>query len=651
VKISSFRKLIGALAGIALAGGILSLRADSPPPADGDSDQQAPSLLLMHNFQGYTPLAPSAAASAAPAPAVPSPSSTLPAAKPVPAPAPETPPAIHPLDRTHDEQPLNAQLGQLKGIVILGSYKEFKSEGVGNVHGLDIVGPSFLKPHKAMLSVWLSDFVGKPLGTNALSHMQTYLIRACRQLDHPVVDVYYPEQEIIDGVVQVIVYEGKVSRVEVVHLDKKKWFKDSTLTRRIHLKPGGSISQKTLIGDLEKLNRDPQFLEVGAFYKQATWGADETNSGSTDIGLTVKERFPLRVFAGYDNYGLKVLGENQIFGGFNYGNLFGVMDQLNYQYTTDVELRSLQAHTASFLDPLPWGHTLTIFGGYNFVQADLSKIGFANLRNDGYTYQLGIRYIVPLPHWWGLDHDISAGYDFKSADTAIEFGQVSFSPFAAEIDQFTLSYRARLTDKLGYSQMTMNGYYSPGGLLGRNADANFSSFHKGLKSDYYYGRVDGERAFNLPFGLWLRGKMGYQNSSTGLLPSEEVYLGGESILRGYPEDIESGDQGYYATVELHSPLIRTGNLTGQKNLPGQPVDGDVLDVFGFFDYGAVDAVAPNTSGFVSLDSIGAGLSYHVSQNLKADFTYGFQLKHLPASTPTALSQDHSRADVSATVAF
>ena len=549
------------------------------------------------------------------------------------------------------EEAINASLRQLNGIIILDSYEDFKPEGAGGIQGVDIKGPAFLKDHKIALSVCTSNSLGKPLTLSALDRLQVDLIRLCRKLDRPVVDVYYPQQEILDGVVQIIIYEGKVGHVNVVHLTTtNRWFNDAYLTNHIHLKPGDSISQEKLLHNLEKLNRDSQFLEVSAAYKQAKFS--QTNTGSTDIDLTAKERFPLRVFAGYDDYGLKVLGENQMFAGFNYGNLFGVGDQLNYQYTTDIQLSYLQSHTASFIDPLPWGHTLMIFGGYNAVDANLSKIGFSNLglKNNGYTYQTSLRYIVPLPHWGGLDHDISVGYDFKSADTVIIYNQPSPPAFAADVDQFTLSYRALLRDRIGSSQLILSGYYSPGDFPGRNTDTDFSSFHGGLKSDYCYGRAEGVRIFNLPWGLSLQGKGVYQDANTGLLPSEQLYLGGYGVLRGYPEDIESGDQGYYATVELHSPLIRTSNLTRQKNLPGLP-DGDILDVFGFYDFGAVDAVRPNTSSYVSLDSAGAGLSYHVSQYLKVDFSYGFQLKHLPSITPQELSKDHSRAFVSATLAF
>jgi hemolysin activation/secretion protein len=262
-----------------------------------------------------------------------------------------------------------------------------------------------------------------------------------------------------------------------------------------------------------------------------------------------------------------------------------------------------------------------------------------------------MRYDIPLPKWWGVDNDISVGYDYKSANTAAEFNKFLFSPFVTDVDQAVLEYRADLKDRLGYSRLTLDGYYSPGGLLGKNTDADFATFHHGLKSDYYYGRVAGERGFNLPAAFLLLGKAGYQAASTGLLPSEQLYLGGYSMIRGYPENIVSGDEGYYATAELHAPLVRTGNWTGQKHIPGLAVDGDTLDMFGFFDYGSVQTKSPNAHLDAPLSSVGGGVNYHLSQNLVVNASYGFQLEHLPSGTPAPLTKDKSRASISATLGF
>ena len=176
--------------------------------------QASPPMLLAQDFQRNAP----------PGSNVPLPTNTA-------------PPGGSPVSPRAGEKPLNANLGQLKGIIILGSYEDFKEEGVGGIQGLDIKGPTFLKDHKDMVSFGVKDFLGKPLGRNALDRLQVVLIRLCRQLDRPMVDVYYPEQEILDGVVQIIIYEGKVGHVNVVCLTTtNRWFNDA------YLKRGGNVN-------------------------------------------------------------------------------------------------------------------------------------------------------------------------------------------------------------------------------------------------------------------------------------------------------------------------------------------------------------------------------------------------------------------------
>jgi hemolysin activation/secretion protein len=556
-----------------------------------------------------------------------------------------------------DEPPLAPGLEHLKGIVVLGSTNDFKVEGYPGASGIMIKGPAFLQQHQALVTKTLSPYLGKPLTATAMTNLQIELILVCRQLDRPVVDVFFPgnRQEIVDSV-QIMVYEGKLDHVAVKH-EGKAWFSDRMLTNHIHLKPGDSILQSKLLQDVFRLNLNPQFREVNVVYEPGD--PDPDGHGTTTVDLDVKERFPFRVYGGADDYGLKILGENQAFGGFNYGNLFGADQQLNYQYTTDFSFDRLQQHSASYLIPLPWfGNSFTIYGNYNRVQPDLSEIGFGPIKyNDGRTYQLSARYTIPLPVMCGIGQDISVGYDFKSANTPATFGKVVVNPYRADIDQAALDYHAYEKDRLGYTQVFGSGYYSPGGLLGKNSSSNFATFGPAnLKSDYYYGRVEGDRAFNLPWGFQLRGRAGWQDASTGLLPSEQLYLGGNALLRGYPESVESGDEGWYGSAELHLPIISTGNLTRQHNVPN--VNGDTLDAFVFFDYGSVKSISPNQGplegnpyGRVNLESVGGGLVYSVSQNLKISFSYGHQLKELPSDTPAPLTREKGKFHLSATLSF
>jgi hemolysin activation/secretion protein len=550
-------------------------------------------------------------------------------------------------------------LETLNGVVVLGSYEQFNLEGVtSNAENAVVVnGPDFLKQHEGRVKALLKPYLGKPLSTNDLHSMQRDLILLCRSLDRPWVDVYFPQQEIKNHIAQIMVYEGLVGKISVVYLGKK-WFSERFITNGIHLRPGDSISQKKLIADVNRMTAaDPQFLEVNLDVKQGPFIENEQGTAKTDIDVLIKDRFPLRVFGGYDDYGVKALGENRVFVGLNEGSVWGIAHQFNYQYTTDLNFDHLRSHTASYVAPFAWGHSLTIYGGYSDLNANLSEIASSSLlRSTGKAYQISARYIMPLPQWGKLDQVLAIGYDFKYANTPLLFNQVALNSFRAAVDQFVVNYHTRLPDAIGYSDLSASGFYSPGDMLGPNTTADFASLatnKSDLKANYYYGHVTGERGFGLPWGSLLRLEGGYQASSGRLLPSEQMYLGGDQLLRGYPEDVVAGDNGWNGTVELHTPIIRTSNITRQENIPG--IRGDTLEFFGFYDYGAVRP-SGSSEGTLSyyLESAGAGLNLHVSQYLAVNFAYGFELKNLPVqqgAVSASLAKDRSRALVSATLSF
>ena len=185
-----------------------------------------------------------------------------------------------------EERPLNASLTVLKGIVILGSYQGFKAEGVSGIQELDIEGPAFLKGHKAMMSVWTSDFLGKPLTLSALDRLQVNLIRTCRQLDRPVVDVYYPQQEIIDGVVQIIIYEGRIGRI-LVHMDDEMGLSENKFLEEVRLKPGEPVSEDRLLKEVARLQRVFSNISISTYVTQAAF-SETNNAGNTTIGFHLK---------------------------------------------------------------------------------------------------------------------------------------------------------------------------------------------------------------------------------------------------------------------------------------------------------------------------------------------------------------------------
>jgi len=240
----------------------------------------------------------------------------------------------------------------------------------------------------------------------------------------------------------------------------------------------------------------------------------------------------------------------------------------------------------------------------------------------------------------------------------LEFNTVHItgSRSATEINQFTAGYRSFRRDRWGYFTLDLNGYYSPGDLTAHDRTSDFGTSRQGAEANYYYGHFEGERAIRLPFDFYWINKGGYQMASGNLLPSEQLSLGGTYLVRGYPERIAGGEEGWFVTTELHSPLIRWGNITGQRNVPGLVPEGDTLELLAFFDYGSVypKVLEPGDEPNVNLASVGAGLRLKISQNLNVRFDYGWQLrdalKEYPA-LPAPLAEHHARAHISATLSY
>src|SRR5690606_4495652 len=124
----------------------------------------------------------------------------------------------------------------------------------------------------------------------------------------------------------------------------------------------------------------------------------------------------------------------------------------------------------------------------------------------------------------------------------------------------------------------------------------------------------------LPHELSLRSSLSWQGTPDRYLPSaEQMFLGGEGSVRGYPSGTYAGDRGHALSLELHHPL-------GQWQ-PG-PFAKVSATGFAFIDHG--DVKPYNPPGSVAqvgerLTGIGWGLLAHVNNRHTVRLTAGVGL--------------------------
>ena len=520
----------------------------------------------------------------------------------------------------------------LNGIFLVSDPKQVSRDGV--------VGHRSVEPGNVALAkgsdfeAAIQPYLGQPVTMKSLAELTRSIVAFFRDHDRPVVNVFVPEQSITSGYVQVVVV---ISRVEKLDATGAHYFSNSFLRSEVRLRPEDEVSGSELNSDLNWINRNP-FLQSDVLM------APGTAPGTTDLLLRTQDRFPLRVYTGFEDSGNQFTGDDRILTGFNYGNLFGIGQQLSYQFTTGTDVNKFTAHSGTYIIPLPWRHQLTFFGSYANSSANLGP----DLNSGGVNWQVSGRYEIPLPGTEHFTQSVTGGFDFKRSNNDLIFGVATVSNVYTDIDQFVLSYQAAYQDDYGSTSASATGFWSPGGLTNNDDDTDYMATRAGARANYAYGQLTLNRVTRLPFDFtWtVRGEL--QESDANLLPSEQLGMGGYETVRGYDERTANGDDGFLVSTEVATPPVSIANLFGCQKIKDQ------LQFLGFVDYGGTSLhqvtpadVNPNSN----LLGIGPGFRYVINPYVSIRFDYGFQMTDTNYVDTGFDSHHHSRAHLGILVSY
>lgn len=505
----------------------------------------------------------------------------------------------------------------IKGIVFVPSPGDVAAGGLPEPAGqVDTSRVPTLADPKVQAEI--RKYLGLPVSEILLGSLRAAVMKYYGSIDRPFVTVTVPKQDVTDGVVQIIVVEGKLGKVSV---EGDKWFSAEQYQSALRLAPGQPINNAELSADSDWLNQN-QYRHVVIV---AQPGAE---FGTTDLVVRAQDRIPLSVNAGFDDTGTKANSLYRDSVGFDWGNAFWRGDDLNYQLVMAPEPRTLTQQSIAYTFGLPWHDSISLSGSYATTHSIASGI----TSTAGVTGTASPRYNMLLPNLWGVTQTLSLGYDFKSTNNNILFGGISVFPSTSEIDQFVGVYSGQRADPRGSTAVTATLVGSPGGLSPLNNNVAFSAQQAGATANYLYGRLSIDRLTNLPYGFDWSARVTAQLSDANLLPSEQLILGGYQSVRGFVEQGQTRDEGFTWQNELRVPRI----ATGLARLLHLDPDGDALVPFWFFDIGggrnhSQEPGAPTS--WVTLASTGPGVTFTVSRNLNFRFTWGVPLIRVGAFVP------------------
>lgn len=458
----------------------------------------------------------------------------------------------------------------------------------------------------------LQDGMGTNRTMSQLNVTLNNLTRYCRQHGYPAAAAYVPAQESRDGMITIRVIPG---RYGTIRFDNQSNMKERVAQGFVNgLKPGQIIRASNLESALYSLSDISGTRAVGVL-------SPGKDFGTSDLTVRIEEGKGTNAVLYVENYG------SQSSGRYRYGLQENVYDVGGTGGKLGVGTMISNAHMHNYYTNYEAlvGHGGTTLGlGYSRMDykvggslRDLQANGTANtlsvfgsrpvyhFTNSGLTFSYGYDYRQ-------MDDDISAyaGMDSRKHSHSIHAGINGFERH----DGLAVNYEVKATT----GSMVMDSQHS------RSMDAK----------EYTSGRyTKGEGNFTVVQQMGHRSdvmiKALGQLASHDLDGSEEMYLGGASGIRAYPQGEGSGDEGVQGTIETRF----------YTDVPGLVVSTyfDVGHVW-YRNDGGVDSYG-NGRGLASsgetLKGWGVGFAYTKANDWFARLDYARRIGDDPNISPAA----------------
>ena len=411
-----------------------------------------------------------------------------------------------------------------------------------------------------------------------------------------------PPQTVENGAIKIVIVEGGLDSIRLIRESNRRRLRDGYICDRLAL-AARPLNVNQLLDALRQLQLNPLIADISAELILGT----QIESHILEVRLTEAKTSSAGV--SLDNGRPPSIGTFRRRSQIEEANLFGFGDRLTFSYSNTDGSNNFDA---SYTLPLnPHDGTLTFAAGESSSSVIEEPFKPINLRADSRYFDLTLRQ--PLYQRAGEELAVSInashrhsqtsvlGFNFPLSEGADSEGNTRISALrlGVEWQKFTnvevLLLRGQLNVGLDFLNSTINE---------QSPDSRFFS-----------GQIQ---------GLWLRRlapdtqlliQGNLQFADRPLLGQEQFAIGGLGSVRGYRQDLFSGDNGAFASIELQYPLLgKSGDPWG------------VLQVTPFLDFGTVWS-APGREALFSktLFSVGAGLRWELNPNSSVTIYWGLPL--------------------------
>ncbi len=476
------------------------------------------------------------------------------------------------------------------------------SEASVTLKTIQVNGSQIFSPGE--FDAWMAPFLNKPLAPTDLRAIadtitQHYLNQGyitSRALD-PVVSGDRATVQIVEGAIEQI----EITGTERVSQDY--------IRRRIELAAQQPLNTNRLEEQLKLLRNDPLFEELSASLRAGD------GLGQSVLAVTVKEAQSFTAEASVDNYSPPSVGSERFGTQLQYRNLTGNGDVLSGGYTRSRTGGSQQVNLSYSTPVNPREGTLSLSA--DWTRTKITQDEFESLNITGNSQRYSLQYRQPLLRSLRQELALSAGFTFQDGQTFLDGTP---TPFGAGPDADGISRTAVINFGQDYVKRDPSGAWAlrsqfnlGTGLFDATNNAEPMPDGQFLS---WLGQV--QRVQRLGDNHLVIAQGSLQLSSDALLASQQFSLGGGQSLRGYRQNVRSGDNGFRVSVE--------DRITLQRDAGG----ASTVQLAPFAEVGKVwnDVDNPSGSGTALLASAGVGVIWKPTPASTIRVDYGVPLVSL-----------------------
>ena len=353
----------------------------------------------------------------------------------------------------------------------------------------------------------------------------------------------FTPNNIVDGVAKIQVLEGKIERIDILGVTS---LNPDYVRSRTQLGVGTPLNANNLEDQLRLLRADPMFTSVDASLKAGS------QNGFSILTITVVEANQLTGSVSFDNFSPPAVGSERIGAGLSYRNLFGMGDVFTTNYYRTTTGGSNQYDFGFSIPVNPMNGTVSLRFAPSNYRITQSPFDAFNIRGNNEVY--AATYRQPLIRNPREELALSLGYEYQRGQTflfndlAVPFG------IGAEADgtsrtsvfKFGQDYTSRDTEGV----WSLRSQFSLGtGLFGTTFVTTPSSAFLS-----WLGQI--QRVQVLGSDTILIGSLDTQLSADPLLPSQQFVIGGGQSVRGFRQNVRSGDNGIRLSLESRFVVAR-----------------------------------------------------------------------------------------------